>query len=386
MAEKKNKLGLYVHIPFCVKKCAYCDFLSMPATLATQKAYVDALINEIESYEELAEEYNVETIYFGGGTPSVLEPFYVDKILASIKKVFRCDMCNIKEVTIEVNPGTIGREKWQAYKLMGINRISIGLQSVHNQELKLLGRIHTYEQFLENFTAAREAGFENISVDLMSALPGQTSEQYRKSLETVAGLSPEHISSYSLIVEEGTPFWKLYGEDGPKREALPSEEEDRDMYHSTRKILEAHGYRRYEISNYAKEGYEAVHNSSYWTGTSYIGFGLGASSYVKDRRFSNTRDMQKYLKCSHIPSERVMDVEQLQVEDKMSEFMFLGLRRMCGISKKEFERRFQKDIQEVYGENIERLTKQNLLQAEGDRIYLTEYGIDVSNYVFSEFV
>lgn len=384
MEQSKIPLGLYVHIPFCVKKCAYCDFLSMSATEQMHQQYVDALLKELESIRKESLAYTLQTIYFGGGTPSVLNPYLLEKIIKKIEAVFNVNASELKEVTLEVNPGTASKEKWNEYYRMGINRISLGLQSTHDDELQKLGRIHSFHDFLENYQNAREAGFSNISVDLMSGLPGQTIEKYQESLEKVAKLLPEHISSYSLIVEEGTPFWKWYGEQGSKLDELPTEEEDREMYELTKNVLKQYGYHRYEISNYAKEGYESVHNSSYWVGTAYYGVGLGASSYFGNCRYQNISDFQSYLKNSSKADKRRILVEELTIEDKMTEFVILGLRRMCGISRKEFWQRFHKDVADVYKDILINLENKGLLKQEADRILLTDKGIDVSNYVFSE--
>lgn len=386
MRNKKSPLGLYIHIPFCVKKCAYCDFLSMKASSEMQKQYVDALISELDSVRTITNSYELQTIYLGGGTPSVLDINLLWKILEKVQNVFLIDLSRMKEVTLEVNPGTVSMEKWREYHKMGIQRISMGLQSTHNDELELLGRIHTYEQFLENYYGARETGFDNISIDLMSALPNQSLDKYRISLKRIAKLSPEHISSYSLIVEENTPFWALYGENGRKEKELPTEEMDRAMYKATKEILSLYGYQRYEISNYAKAGYESIHNSSYWTGVPYLGIGLGASSYLENNRYQNRSDMQGYLKYAADTEKRRNLVETLTKEDQMSEFMFLGLRRMCGVSQTDFLKAFGQTMEQVFGEVLHKMEKEKLLEIKNDRVFLTDKGIDVSNYVFSEFL
>lgn len=312
--RKKRELEIYIHIPFCVKKCAYCDFLSGPAGKAEQKAYVEALQKEIASFGGMEvmsseganagnckgqeggklPEYMVVSVFFGGGTPSILNADWIGKILTLLKKrfEFREDV----EITIECNPGTADRKKLKAYREYGINRISFGLQSADNEELQLLGRIHTWEQFLEIYQEARAAGFSNINVDLMSSLPGQSRASWKKTLEKVLALEPEHISAYSLIIEEGTPFYEKYEEDARLREEgevpkyLPSEEEEREMYRLTEEMLLGAGMHRYEISNYAKEGYECRHNIGYWIGTEYVGFGLGASSYLRKTEQEQTAE------------------------------------------------------------------------------------------------
>ncbi|MDF2944342.1 MAG: hypothetical protein K0S01_3200 [Herbinix sp.] len=406
--NKKKDMGLYIHIPFCVKKCDYCDFLSAPATEEMKKKYFDAMQIEIESYTKAFEGYVIPTLFFGGGTPSSVDAIYISKIMEAIKKVFHLDLHRL-EASIEVNPGTITKDKLIAYKEAGINRLSFGLQSTNNKELSLLGRIHTYEQFAENYNLAREVGFENINIDLMSALPGQTLESWENTLNTVVNLMPEHISAYSLIIEEGTQFFDRYQETSPNYKELPDEEEDRLIYHRTKEILELHGYRRYEISNYAKEGYECRHNSSYWIGTDYLGIGLGASSFLNGARFLNTQDLKQYIQvCDNINNKKISqkinllnedysfsiddtielrkNFEQLSKEQKMEEFMFLGLRMCDGISKQEFYERFDIDINTVYGEVIQKLRMNNLLVLQGNKIRLTDYGVDISNSVLSLFL
>lgn len=383
--ERKKNLGIYIHIPFCVKKCAYCDFLSMPAGEEVKNKYVNALLEEIEDYRKYTKEYRIQTIYFGGGTPSLLRAEYIQDVLHKLQEVFEINDLKELEITLEVNPGTVDTDKWRAYKKMGINRISMGLQSTDNKILKKIGRIHTYETFLKNYQTARNCGFKNISVDIMSALPEQTIEQYKQTLETIAELSPEHISSYSLIIEEGTPFWERYREGGEFEQELPSEDDERKMYELTKEILQKYGYERYEISNYAKIGFESKHNSSYWTGIPYLGIGLGASSYFEEVRYQNVTKLEVYLANAGKKEHRIQNQEKIGIADSIKEFMFLGLRKMCGVSKKEFQSRFGQSMDKVYGEKLVELTCKGLLCVDGDNVYLTDYGIDVSNYVFSEF-
>ena len=384
-AEPEKPLGLYVHIPFCVQKCKYCDFLSAPADDATKKRYVDALCKEIEGYKQLTKEYRLATIYFGGGTPSVLDVSFIEQILDAVKKSFFADMA-AAEVTLEVNPGTASLEKLKRYKELGINRLSIGVQSSKEDELKLLGRIHSFEEAKQTVLWAREAGFANLSLDLMSALPGQSLENYKENVEAILALNPEHISSYSLIVEEGTPFYGQYAEGMPKEEELPDEETDRAMYAYTKERLAQAGYHRYEISNYAKQGYESRHNSSYWIGTEYLGIGLGASSLFTNARYHNETDLTRYLEDIEAGDDVRREIERLVPEEQMEEFMILGLRMMRGISRAEFQKRFGKPIETVYGSALKKLKRQGLLVLEGDTIALTDSGIDVSNQVFVEFV
>lgn len=383
---EKQELGLYVHLPFCVKKCRYCDFLSAPATKDMQKEYCQTLLREIESYGFAVSQYKIRTIYFGGGTPSLLEAEWIGRILEKICHVFSDTDKRNTEITLEVNPGTVNRQKWKAYEQMGINRISMGLQSSHDAELKLLGRVHSYKDFLLCYEDARAQHFSNISVDIMSALPGQRIDTYKETLERVVKLKPEHISSYSLIVEPETAFWQEYGSGMPKETLLPDEDTDRRMYALTKNILETHGYNRYEISNYAKPGFESKHNSSYWTGIPYIGLGLGAASYFQGKRYCNTNQMKPYLQYAGEEKKRVEQVEEIGKKEAMEEFMFLGLRMTKGIVVSQFFENFHESVYERYGSVIDRLKKQNLLQDNGTNIWLTDYGIDVSNVVFSEFL
>lgn len=383
--EPKKPLGLYVHIPFCVKKCNYCDFLSAPADEETKKAYVDALCMELDGYKELTKDYRLETVYFGGGTPSVLQEDMIDRILDRIRANFSIDMAQA-EITLEVNPGTVTREKLAAYKSYGINRLSIGVQSANDEELKLLGRIHSFEDAKNTVYQAREAGFKNISLDVISALPGQTLESYKETLEQILSLNPEHISSYSLIIEEQTPFYELYAEGMEQESELPDEDTDRAMYVYTKERLKESGYERYEISNYAKDGFESRHNSSYWTGKEYLGAGLGASSLFTNARYHNETELSTYIKEVNEGKDIRREIERLVESERMEEFMILGLRRMCGISRSEFQNRFNRPLETVYGQALQKLKKNGLITIEGDRVALTELGIDVSNQVFIEFI
>ncbi|NLK26868.1 MAG: oxygen-independent coproporphyrinogen III oxidase [Clostridiales bacterium] len=390
--HEKRRLGLYIHIPFCIRKCDYCDFLSAPATDTMKKRYVEALLTEIKSYHGKMEDYLVSTIFFGGGTPSAIDAYYIEEIINAIHDSFPMDHQEL-EISIEVNPGSISKEKFQTYKRAGINRLSFGLQSTDNKELKILGRIHTYEDFLGNFKLAREVGFDNINVDLMSALPKQTLKSWEDTLNKVAELEPEHISAYSLIIEEGTPFYHLYREGGSYRRDLPDEETDRRIYHRTKEILKEYGYYRYEISNYSKPGYECKHNLSYWIGREYLGLGLGSSSLLNGTRFHNIQDINNYLQItlegasgSKLLGALREDYKQLSIEEKMEEFMFLGLRMTDGVSREEFKRRFQVNIDQIYQEQINTLINHKLLQGKGDRIYLTDYGLDISNLVLEQFL
>ena len=388
--KKKDKqellpLGLYLHIPFCIKKCNYCDFLSAPATDATREQYVEALCKEIRSHKETTKEYELKTVYFGGGTPSLLSSVQVEQILQAVTDTFSINM-EEAEVTMEVNPGTVSKERLEAYRKLGINRLSIGVQSAREEELKLLGRIHTFEEAKQCYRWARKAGFTNISMDVISALPGQSLSDYKETLEELISLNPEHISSYSLIIEEKTPFYELYSEGKEKETDLPDEDTDREMYSYTKERLRAAGYERYEISNYAKPGFESRHNSSYWTGIPYIGAGLGASSLFTNARYHNEMDLSSYMEAIQKGEDVRRDIERLVEAEKMEEFMMLGLRMMKGVSREEFQKKFGCAMETVYGPALAKLRKNGLITVEGDTVALTETGIDVSNQVFIEFI
>lgn len=377
MNNKKN-LGLYLHIPFCERKCLYCDFLSAAADKETKDRYVNALINEIASYKEWARDYLVKTIFLGGGTPTCLSGESILRIMEAVGNTFFLD--SDTEVTMEANPGTIDREKLLAFKQAGINRISMGLQSADNRELKLLGRIHTYETFAENYFLARELKFDNINVDLMSSLPGQSLKDWMSTLKKVAELEPEHISAYSLILEEGTYFYRKYS-------SMPLDEElDRQMYWETEHYLKDRGYQHYEISNYAREGRECRHNNSYWIRENYLGLGLGASSLIENTRFRKEDNLEEYIRNAGNHALTDKEQEVLTVKQQMEEFMFLGLRLTRGISKAAFQQSFHVTLENIYKEQLDRSIKEGLLQVIGDRLCLTDKGIDLSNTVMARFL
>ena len=371
-----SPIEIYIHIPFCVKKCDYCDFLSGPSGPEEQSDYVQALLREIDAVKE-GKGRSVSSIFIGGGTPSVLDAGFIGEILNRIRNKFQIQ--NDAEITIEANPGTADYGKLQAYRDYGINRLSIGLQSPDDRELKILGRIHNYEQFLETYKKARKAGFDNINVDLMSAIPDQTYKGWEKNLRTVAELEPEHISAYSLIIEEGTPF-------AARQLNLPDEDTDYNMYEATARILKEYGYKQYEISNYAKRGMACRHNVGYWTRQDYLGFGLGASSLYGKERFSNTADRKKYLENSFSP-ELIREREPiLSREDEMAEFMFLGLRMTEGVARTDFEQIFGCCIEQIYGDVLKKYESMGLLQEKNGRIFLSRAGIHVSNSVMADFL
>lgn len=380
---EKSDLGVYVHIPFCVRKCDYCDFPSGSAAPDEQAYYIRVLKKEIHSFEALGNLYRVRTLFFGGGTPSLLDPAQLERLMGQLREQY--EFAEDLEATIECNPGTLTEEKLARYREMGFNRLSMGFQSANPEELRVLGRIHSWQDCVDSFQMARRAGFENINVDLMSALPGQTKESWMRTLEQAVALSPEHISAYSLSIEPGTPFYDRYAE-GKGAALLPDEETDREMYHETKTFLSEHGYHRYEISNYAKKGRECRHNIAYWTGGAYVGFGLGAASYLRGRRFSMPKDKKEYWAASRRAYQTYQAARPQTEQEAMEEFMFLGLRMTAGISRKKFEERFSVPLADVYGEPVRRLAEQGLLEEDGDALRLTEQGIDVSNRVLSEFL
>lgn len=372
----KKELELYIHIPFCVRKCAYCDFLSGPADYEAQRSYKEALIREIENVESFVDS-EVSSIFIGGGTPSVFSEQWMAEVLEKVYTHFT--VRQDAEISIEANPGTVNLKKLAVYRQAGINRISFGCQSGDNRELKLLGRIHTWEEFRESFSMAREAGFSNINVDLMSGLPGQSLASWEDSLYKTAQLKPEHISAYSLIIEEGTPF-------ASQKLELPDEEEERNMYERTREILEDWGYHQYEISNYARPGRECRHNLGYWQRKEYLGLGLGSASLVGETRFSNTRNMENYLNNSDSAAKIREEREILTVQEQMEEFMFLGLRMTEGISVARFYEMFGIPLEQVYGKVLEKYKKLELLEERGGRLRLTRRGISVSNPILADFL
>ncbi|MBQ2101111.1 MAG: radical SAM family heme chaperone HemW [Lachnospiraceae bacterium] len=388
--DERKELMLYLHVPFCVRKCNYCDFLSFACTDETRSRYVDALCRELR---ERGREYSgriVPSIFFGGGTPSLLSPAQLSKIMDCIRETFcvRADA----EITMECNPGTVANlsqeqetEKLRGFRAAGINRLSIGLQSANDEELKLLGRIHDYQAFLKTYAIAREVGFTNVNVDLMNALPGQTLDTWKATLEKVLALKPmpEHLSVYSLIMEEGTQFaaWESQGKFEGKLQ-IPSEELDREMYAYTGTRLREAGFSQYEISNYAREGYACQHNVGYWIRKDYLGIGLGAASLIDGVRYSNGTSLEEYLKDPLAGREE----EILTRSDQIEEFAFLGLRMNCGIRRADFETSFGEAWDGYWSEIIRKNVADGLLEEDAEGIRLTDRGRDLGNYVFSQFL
>lgn len=410
---KTKNLEIYVHTPFCMKKCDYCDFLSFPGDNKTQIQYIHALLQEIRFYGSRMESYVVPTVYIGGGTPSWLEPELIAALLREIYNSFH--VIRDAEVTIECNPGTVTAAKLAVYRQMEINRLSIGLQSADNEELKLLGRIHTYEQFLKTYELARNAGFSNINIDLISGIPYQNLEKFLRTLQQVIRLKPEHISAYSLIVEKGTPFYDRYKFDavaqqaGIRTEILPDEDEVYRISKATQDILRQAGYEQYEISNYARPGYACRHNIGYWTRENYLGLGLGAASLVGNVRYSNTKKLYEYIDiCNQLcplqpeafeegearqspegdwfGSNLHISADIISRREQMEEFMFLGLRMCKGVTRADFERSFGVPIEAVYLEVLNKLKEQEMIVTAEGRIALTDKGMDLANYVMAKFL
>lgn len=426
-----RNMSVYIHIPFCIKKCGYCDFLSFPIQKCRNGAaaalsggcgsgvpeeYLQSLLWEIRRESCNYTDRKVDTVFIGGGTPSLLLPKQAEELLKEIRQSFQ--MLSDAEITMEANPGTMTREKLETYRQMGVNRLSIGLQSADDRELAMLGRIHRLEDFKRNYTMARDCGFRNINIDLMSGLPGQSTASWLRTLRMTADFEPEHISAYGLMIEEGTPFYQRYGMDGSAdkedkesageglRQAagtedgqrLPSEEEERKMYHETGAVLRKYGYGQYEISNYAKRGFECRHNIGYWTRKNYAGFGLGASSMINNVRWKNTSDLKEYLMfakegCQTGSEEKrredislmKRDIAPLTVQEQMEETMFLGLRMNRGVSKREFDALYGVEMESIYGAWIDRMVKEGLLN-DGEYIRLSKRGRDLANYVMAGFL
>lgn len=374
-----KSLGIYIHIPFCARKCNYCDFLSAPAKREQIRRYTEMLCEEIRLNQELLTKYRVDTVFIGGGTPSYLTLEDMDRILQALYK--NVHFAESIEFTVECNPRTVDKKKLEFYYESGINRISFGLQSAIADELRNLGRIHSWADFLECYHQAKEAGFVNINVDLMSGIPGQTVKSYEETCRKVLALQPQHLSAYSLIIEEGTPFFEKYSETPPVTEEL-----DRSLYALTKQIFAEQGYHRYEISNYSQPGMECRHNLKYWLMEEYLGFGLGAASLLDQCRFKNEVDMQNYVSKLHRKEKPWSVEEKLTEKDAMEEFMFLGLRKCEGISEQEFREKFHRRIEEVYHQTIVSMEEKELLKREKGRIALTDKGLDVSNYVMAEFI
>ena len=377
---KQKELGVYIHIPFCKQKCYYCDFISFENKCDEIPQYIESLKKEIKSFD--FSNYKVTSIYIGGGTPSYIDSKYIKQILEKLKTRMKFD--NI-EITIEINPGTVTEEKLKEYKEAGINRISIGLQSTNNNLLKEIGRIHTYEEFLEAYQLVNKIGFNNINVDLMLALPGQTIQDLKESLDKIIKLNPNHISVYSLIIEEGTKIEKLLS----KGEiVLPEEDQERRMYWYVKDTLELNGYNHYEISNFSKKGKESKHNMNCWNQEEYRGFGVAAHSYINNARFSNTDNIKEYIKnIKESNSEKNITIEEEQtLEDKKNEFMMLGFRKIEGVDIAKFKVKFVDNPLFLYREKLNKLVEEGLIEVDLNNIKLTNKGLDLANLVFENFI
>ena len=456
----KKELGIYLHIPFCKKKCYYCDFVSYADKLLYQERYINALLSEIESQKDILKECNITTIYIGGGTPSIIDVKYIKLVINKLNEILNFNNSNIEidksnlldnnekdllnnnekdllnienlnlikkpiEITIELNPGTVTKEKLEQYYNLGINRLSIGLQSTQDKLLKQIGRIHTYSEFLQTYKLAREIGFKNINIDLMIGLPNQSIEDIKETVENIINLNPEHISVYSLIVEQGTKIAELIDSGDLK---LPDEDLERMEYSYVKNKLELAGFKQYEISNFAKENYYSKHNVNCWKQKEYIGFGISAHSYYENIRFSNTEDFNKYINsgysdfekfniknllkninCSELEEETIIENQELSrakiikyieleskglktiheiqtTEEKQKEYMLLGLRMLEGVSISEFKQKFGENPIYLFRESLSKLVEEELIKIDLDNIFLTRKGLDLANLVWEEFV
>ena len=386
----KKELGIYIHIPFCKQKCYYCDFVSFPDKINLQEKYIETLIKELKSYN--LEEYDVTTIYIGGGTPSYISSDLIKKVLKNLKEKIKNNKTNWEdiEITIEVNPGTVNKEKLEEYKKQGINRLSIGLQTTNDILLKKIGRIHTYKEFLDTYNLARNIGFANINVDLIIGLPEETISDVKKDLENIIKINPEHISVYSLIVEEGTKIENLLNEN---KITLPDEESERRMYWYVKNTLELNGYNHYEISNFAKENMESKHNINCWEQKEYIGLGIASHSYVENIRYGNTSNLEKYIENKDFANEQELETKKRRIidevqskEDIKKEYMMLGLRKIKGVKISKFKEKFGENPIYIFRNELEKLVKENLIIVDGDNIFLSNKGLDLANLVFEEFI
>ena len=375
----KQRSMLYVHIPFCMQKCRYCDFLSFKASDENRQQYIDALCKEIDAWKEKETE-PISSLFIGGGTPSLLTTEQIGQLMSALHRSF-CIEADAEQ-SIEANPGTITEEKAKCWRQKGINRVSMGVQALDDQLLKQLGRIHNHNQVLESWAILKESGFQNLSIDLMMGLPGQSLEQWENTLHEALTLQPQHLSCYSLIIEEGTPFFEEQASLN-----LPEEDTERMMYLSTQQILSGAGMHQYEISNFSLPGFESRHNTGYWRRTPYIGLGLGAASLLKEEiRYHNTNDMQTYLKCCADLASIREEETKLTVQEQMEEFMFLGLRCTQGVQPDQFERYFSRSMESVYGVSLEKHLRNGLLESKNGWICLTRRGMDLANQVFADFL
>lgn len=389
---KQKEIGLYVHIPFCKQKCYYCDFVSYPNKYGMAERYIQCLKKEIVQYATenkvmyehgIEPKYVIKTIYIGGGTPSSIDELYIANLLKTIKDNFT--VRENAEITIEVNPGTVNKEKLEIYRESGINRLSIGLQAVQDDLLKSIGRIHTFKDFENTYKYARDVGFNNINIDLIINLPNQTLENVKESIKTILNLKPEHISVYSLIVEEGTKMCEMVNS---KQVALKTDEIERKMYWCIKETLEKHKYMQYEISNFAIPGFESQHNMDCWNQKEYIGVGAAASSFMEDKRYSNIPNLEKYIENieNGTPNKNLILDEMLDINSKMNEFMLLGLRKIEGVNIKNFKQKFNVNPIILYCKILDKLNHEGLIEIDENNIRLSRKGIDLANIVWEEFV
>ena len=374
-------LGLYIHIPFCVTKCKYCDFNSFKIDLNEKIKYLNYLGEEMKLYKEEIKNREIDSVFVGGGTPSILNENEINILFEKIKENF-----NIKsnaEITMECNPGTLTLNKLKVMKKTGVNRLSIGLQAVQNHHLKYIGRIHTFEEFEKNYHDAKQMGFDNINIDLMYALPNQSREDWMESLEKVVKLNPTHISAYSLILEENTELFKMYERDEFN---LLDENTDIEMYEYTINYLKSHGYNQYEISNYAKDNFECKHNVLYWKCEEYVGIGASASGYFNGIRYNNICELDNYEKMILEGEKPIEWEEKLSIKDEIEESIFLGLRMNEGIQISDFKEKYNFDFEKEYKNEIEKLSKMELIEIDNNRMKLTQKGREISNSVFVEFI
>lgn len=389
---EKKEIGLYIHIPFCRQKCYYCDFVSYANKYEIVERYIKCLKKEIIQYANenkimsehgLEPRYVIKTIYIGGGTPSSIDEIYIVNLLQTVKENF--EVKKDAEITIEVNPGTVNKEKLEVYKETGINRLSIGLQAVQDEILKNIGRIHTYKDFENTYEYAREVGFDNINVDLMIDLPNQTLEDVKESVKTIINLKPEHISVYSLILEENT---KMYEMINSKVVSIAPDDTERQMYWYVKETLEKNKYIQYEISNFARAGFESKHNMDCWKQNEYIGVGVNASSFMEDKRYSNIPELETYIENieNGTPNKNLILEEILDEESKMNEFMMLGLRKIDGVNIKDFEQKFNTNPIMKYCKILDKLSHEGLIEVDANNIKLSKKGIDLANLVWEEFI
>lgn len=376
-----KKIGLYIHIPFCKSKCHYCDFNSQAGKEALMEAYFNALQQEIRNASEPLRDCVISSIFIGGGTPSLPDAKYTYQLMNACRRYFKID--SRAEITIESNPGTLTYEKLLSYRIIGINRLSMGLQACQDVHLKKLGRIHSAEDFMANHEAAVKAGFKNINADLIFGIPGQTVNDWRETVDRVIRLGLRHISCYSLKIEEETPFYDMLraGSLQPVDDEL-----DRRMYWYAVDELKKHGYIHYEISNFSLPGYECRHNLVYWEAEEYLGIGAGAHSYLRGKRYNNICDIEDYINITVNNGNPAENAQRIDRTESMAEYMILGLRLVEGVSTKQFEIRYGEDVFGIFGKQIDKLLKKQLLELEGERLRLSPYGLDIANAVFEEFI